>query len=105
MAKQAPLSPDVVNEPPGVGAAPSKAPRRRDNGGNGFSASPIAADGKIYLTGESGNIHVIEATTEFKLLATNPIGEPLMATPAISEGVIYVRGAEHLFAIGEKKQP
>ena len=78
---------------------------RIPHGGNGFSASPVAADGKIYLSGESGNIHVIEAATEFKLLATNPIGEPLMATPAISEGVIYVRGAEHLFAIGEKKQP
>jgi len=70
--------------------------------GDGFSASPVAADGKIYLSGEGGNVYVIGAGTEFRLLATNPLGEPLMATPAISDGVIYFRGAGHLFAIGEK---
>ena len=45
---------------------------------------------------------MIEAATEFKPLATNPVGEPLMATSAISEGVIYVRGATHLFAFGKR---
>ncbi len=76
---------------------------RIPHGGNGFSASPVATDGKIYLSGEAGNVYVIDATTEFKLLATNPMGEPLMATPAISEGVLYIRGAQHLFAIGKTK--
>lgn len=67
--------------------------------GDGFSASPVAADGKLYLSGEGGNVYVVEAGTEFKLLGTNPMGEPLMATPAISEGTLYIRGAQHLFAI------
>lgn len=68
--------------------------------GDGFSASPVAADGKLYLCGEAGNVFVIQAGTEFKLLATNPLGEPLMATPAISEGTIFFRSSGHLFAVG-----
>lgn len=70
--------------------------------GDGFSASPVAADGRIYLSGEGGNVFVVNAKTEFELVATNLLGEPLMATPAISEGVIYFRGAKHLFAVGAK---
>jgi outer membrane protein assembly factor BamB len=68
--------------------------------GSGFSASPIAADGKIYLSNEDGEMLVVEAGETFKLLGTNSMGETLMATPAISQGVIYVRGASTLFAIG-----
>ena len=68
--------------------------------GSGYSASPVAADGKIYLSGEDGDILVIAAGPEFKHLATNPMGEPLMATPALSEGVMYVRSPGTLFAIG-----
>jgi outer membrane protein assembly factor BamB len=70
--------------------------------GSGFSASPVAADGKIYVSGEDGDIIVIAAGREFKPLATNTMGETLMATPALSEGVMLVRGAQHLFAIGMK---
>ena len=70
--------------------------------GSGFSASPVAADGRIYLSSEDGDILVVRAGDEFTLLATNPMGEPLMATPAIAGGRLYVRGAEHLFAIGER---
>jgi hypothetical protein len=60
----------------------------------------VAADGKIYLSGEDGDILVIAAGPEFKHLATNALGEPLMATPALSEGVMYVRSPGTLFAIG-----
>jgi outer membrane protein assembly factor BamB len=70
--------------------------------GSGYSASPVAADGKIYLSGEDGDILVIAAGAEFKHLATNPIGEPLMATPALSNGVMYVRASSTLFAVGGK---
>jgi outer membrane protein assembly factor BamB len=70
--------------------------------GSGYSASPVAADGKIYLSGEDGDVLVIAAGAEFKHLATNPIGEPLMATPALSNGVMYVRSPGTLFAIGGK---
>lgn len=68
---------------------------------NGFSASPVAADGKIYLAGEDGLVFTVQAGAELKLLATNPLGEPLMATPALSDGTIYLRGSHHLFAVGK----
>jgi outer membrane protein assembly factor BamB len=71
--------------------------------GSGFSASPVAADGRIYLSGEDGEILVVAAGREFKHVATNPMGEPLMATPALSEGVMYVRGQTTLFAVGRKR--
>jgi outer membrane protein assembly factor BamB len=70
--------------------------------GNGFSASPVAADGKIYLTNEDGDIIVVSAGPQFKELATNAMGELAMATPALSDGVMYVRTARSLFAIGQK---
>ena len=70
--------------------------------GSGYSASPVAADGKIYLSNEDGEMLVVEAGPAFKLIATNSIGETLMATPALSEGVMYVRARSTLFAIGQR---
>ena len=70
--------------------------------GSGYSASPVAADGKIYLSNEDGEMLVVEAGPVFKHLATNSMGEPLMATPALSSGVMYVRSQGALFAIGGK---
>ena len=64
--------------------------------GSGFSASPVAADGKIYLSNEDGDIIVVAAGPEFKQIATNSMGELLMATPALSEGVMYVGRREPL---------
>jgi outer membrane protein assembly factor BamB len=68
--------------------------------GGGFSASPVAADGRIYLPGEDGEMFVVRAGTKFELLARNSMGELLLATPAISGGMMYVRTQHHLFAIG-----
>ena len=70
------------------------------HGGSGFSASPVAADGKLYLPGEDGTIFVIRAGREFELLAENSVPEWVMATPAISGGALYVRAKTHLYAIG-----
>jgi outer membrane protein assembly factor BamB len=70
--------------------------------GSGYSASPVAADGKIYLSSEDGDMLVVRAGPTFEHVATNPMGELLMATPALSEGVMYVRGMSSLFAIGVK---
>ncbi|HEY5884746.1 MAG TPA: PQQ-binding-like beta-propeller repeat protein [Pyrinomonadaceae bacterium] len=70
--------------------------------GSGFSASPVAADGKIYLSNEDGEILVIAAGPKFTHLGTNSMGELLMATPALSDGVMYVRGSSSLFAVGRK---
>ena len=69
--------------------------------GHGFSASPVASDGKIYMAGEDGIIITLEAGDELKLLKVNVIGEPLMATPALADGMMYARGQNHLFAIGK----
>ncbi|HWN09236.1 MAG TPA: PQQ-binding-like beta-propeller repeat protein [Pyrinomonadaceae bacterium] len=68
--------------------------------GSGFSASPVAADGKIYLPSEDGDVFVVKAGPKFEVLTSNSIGEPLMATPAISGGKMFVRSQQHLFAIG-----
>jgi len=70
--------------------------------GSGFSASPVAADGRLYLPSEDGDIFTVAAGPAFKVLAKNAMGEPLMASPALSEGVMYVRGEKHLFAVGRK---
>jgi outer membrane protein assembly factor BamB len=67
--------------------------------GSGFSASPVAADGRIYLSNEDGEMLVVAAGRDFSHLATNVMGELLMATPALSGGVMYVRSATSLFAI------
>jgi outer membrane protein assembly factor BamB len=64
------------------------------------SASPVAADGKIYLTSEDGDIIIIAAGREFRKLGSNSMGELVMATPALSDGVMFVRGQSTLFAIG-----
>ena len=71
--------------------------------GSGFSASPVAADGKIYLTSEDGDIIVIAAGREFRKIGSNSMGELVMATPALSDGVMYVRGQSTLFAIGSRR--
>ena len=71
--------------------------------GSGYSASPVAADDKIYLCGEDGDMLVIKAGAQFAHIATNPMGELLMATPALSEGVMYVRSSTGLFAVGRKQ--
>lgn len=68
--------------------------------GSGYSASPVAADGKIYLANEDGEMLVVGAGATFKLIATSTMGETVMATPALSDGVMFVRGASTLFAIG-----
>ena len=70
--------------------------------GSGFSASPVAADGKIYAVSEDGEVIVTAAGLEFRHLATNSMGEALMATPALSDGVMFLRSARSLFAIGKK---
>jgi outer membrane protein assembly factor BamB len=68
-----------------------------------FSASPVAADGKLYLSSEDGDVFVVRAGPTFELLATNPVGEPLMATPAISDGVLILRAHKHVYAVAEGK--
>ena len=77
--------------------------QRLPNIGSGFSASPVAADGKIYLSSEDGEISVIGAGAEFRMISANDMGETIMATPALSEGVMYARTGKNVFAIGRKR--
>ncbi|HTS28719.1 MAG TPA: PQQ-binding-like beta-propeller repeat protein [Bryobacteraceae bacterium] len=70
--------------------------------GSGFSASPVASDGRIYLSSEDGDIFVVSAGEQFALLGTNSMGEPIMATPAISEGMLIIRTQHQLFGIRRK---
>ena len=66
----------------------------------GFSASPVAASGRLYLTSEEGDIFVVKAGRTFELLATNRMGEIAMATPALSGNMLVIRTQGHLFAVG-----
>ena len=69
--------------------------------GSGFSASPVAANGRIYLANEDGDVVVVAAGREFGHVAINSMGDLLMATPAISNGVLFVRSAAEIVAIGD----
>lgn len=69
--------------------------------GGAFTASPVAADGKLYFSSEDGEVFVVKAGPKYELLATNPMGEVCMATPAISDGMIFVRTTGHVYGIGE----
>jgi len=68
---------------------------------NAFTASPIAADGRLYFAGEDGDVFVVKAGPKYELLATNPMGEVLMATPAISDGMIFVRSIGSIYGIAD----
>jgi outer membrane protein assembly factor BamB len=69
----------------------------------GFSASPVAAGGRLYLAREEGDVFVVKAGRTFELLATNPMGEIAMATPALSGDMLVVRTRGQLVAIGGTK--
>jgi Ankyrin repeats (3 copies)/PQQ-like domain len=77
--------------------------RQRIKGGNAFTASIVAADGKLYCTSEEKGVFVVKAGPEYEVITNNLIGEICMATPAISNGMIFIRGQHHLFCIGYKK--
>ena len=68
-----------------------------------FSASGIAADGKLYFSSEEGNIYVVKAGPEFKLIVKNSMKDVCMATPAISGNAIFFRTQHFLIAVESKK--
>ena len=65
-------------------------------------ASPVAGAGKLYFAGMNGSVMVLKAGPKFEVLAKNDIGESIVASPALSQGRIYLRGEKHLFCIGER---
>jgi outer membrane protein assembly factor BamB len=68
-----------------------------------FSASPVAGDGKVYFVSETGEVIVLRAGREPQVIARNDLGERLMASPAISNGQIFLRSDGSLFAIGKPR--
>ena len=70
----------------------------------GFSASPVTADGKLYFTGELGDVFVLRVSPDFEVIACNRLDGLCLATPAISEGLIFFRTTEHLVAIGARSR-
>ena len=76
--------------------------QRIQHQGSGFSASPVASDGKVFLPSEDVEIFVVKAGPQFELLGKNEMGEPLMATPAIAGGTLIVRTEHHLWAIASQ---
>jgi outer membrane protein assembly factor BamB len=74
--------------------------QRVATGTGGFSASPVAADGRIYFTSEDGDVYVIRAGRTFELLGRNSMGQVCMATPAISGDMLIVRTRSMLYGIG-----
>jgi outer membrane protein assembly factor BamB len=65
-------------------------------------ASLVAGDGKLYVAGSNGTVIVLQAGATFKVLARNDVGEGIVASPALSQGRIFLRGEKHLFCIGGK---
>lgn len=73
---------------------------KRINNLGDYYASPVAGDGKIFVTGENGFVVVLADTPELTVLARNDMGGSCVATPAIANGAIYIRTREKLFCVG-----
>lgn len=69
--------------------------------GTSFTASPVAADGRLYLISEEGDVFVIRGEPGYELLTKVSMGEVVMATPAISDGLMVVRTLGHVVGVAE----
>jgi outer membrane protein assembly factor BamB len=79
--------------------------RGRLGQGSKYYASPVAADGRLYLIDTEGKVAVVSAEAEWKVLATSDLAEPCYATPAIAGGRCFVRSERNLFCFGSDAQP
>jgi outer membrane protein assembly factor BamB len=68
-------------------------------GTGAYTASPIAAGGRVYVVSEEGEVSVVAAGPEFRVLAKNPLGEITLATPAVADGTLYFRTRREILAI------
>ncbi len=71
-------------------------------GSSNYYASPVGADGKVYLVGQGGELSVVSAEAKWKVLHRARLGAEAFATPALADGKIYLRTAEYLYCFGEK---
>jgi outer membrane protein assembly factor BamB len=72
---------------------------RQRIGGTSYTASPVAADGRIYFVSEQGEVRVVKAGPDFELLAVNDVGDLCMACPALSGGALFIRSQHFLVAL------
>jgi outer membrane protein assembly factor BamB len=77
---------------------------RLGSGTSGFTSSPVAAGGHLFITNEEGRTYVLKLGSRYQPAGQNDLGETVMATAAISGDVIYLRGRKHLFAVGRKNR-
>jgi len=81
-------------------AATGKQVYRERIGGTSYTASPVAADGRLYFVSEQGEVRVVKAGEKFELLAVNDMGDVRMACPALSPAALFVRTQHALSALG-----
>jgi outer membrane protein assembly factor BamB len=67
-----------------------------------YSAAPIAMGGRLIFINEDGLATVVKAAREFVVLATNPLGEPTLASPAVGDGGLFIRTTAHVWRIGPR---
>jgi outer membrane protein assembly factor BamB len=70
-----------------------------------YSASPVLADGHIYITSEDGVTSVLKAGPTFAPVAENAVDEYVLSSIAVSEGQLFLRTSKHLYAIGQRRAP
>jgi len=67
-----------------------------------YSSSPVLADEKLYITNEDGLTTVVKAGPKFEVLAENDLNDYCLSSPAISDGQVFIRTAQHLYCIGKR---
>jgi len=72
---------------------------------SGFTSSPWAYNGKIFVLSEDGDTYVLQPGSEFKVLGKNPLGEMALATPAVSDDSLIIRTASKLYRISDREKP
>lgn len=85
-------------------AATGKEKYKQRIGGSSYTASPVAADGRLYFASEEGDVRVVKAGPQFALLAVNKMDDYIMATPAISNGSLFVRSQHFLFSLKQDSE-
>ena len=76
--------------------------RLAQGGGSTYSASPVAADGHVYFSSEDGDVTVVKAGPKFELVSVNPMGQVIMATPAMAPGLLVFRMQHAVVAVAEQ---
>jgi outer membrane protein assembly factor BamB len=77
----------------------------RERVGGEYYGSPVCLDERLFCVSNAGEVVVVAATDEFKLLGRTDLGEACNSTPAVAGGRLYVRTAEHLISVGGKELP